>query len=52
MYYYILLVAVPGTPGVSWLDHSGGLVGGVLAGWVLRARPGTAWHWRPVGSSA
>jgi membrane associated rhomboid family serine protease len=38
MYYYILLVAVPGTPGISWLDHSGGLVGGVLAGWLLRAR--------------
>src|SRR5580693_1310038 len=51
MYYYILLVAVPGTPGVSWLDHSGGLVGGVLAGWLLRARPGAAWQWRPVGSS-
>jgi membrane associated rhomboid family serine protease len=52
MYYYILLVAVPGTPGVSWLDHSGGLVGGVLAGYLLRARPGVAWHWRPIGSSA
>jgi membrane associated rhomboid family serine protease len=51
MYYYILVVAVPGTPGVSWLDHSGGLVGGILAGWLLRARPGTAWHWRPVVSS-
>jgi len=38
MYYYILLVAVPGTPGISWLDHSGGLLGGVLAGWLLRAR--------------
>lgn len=44
MYYYILSVAVPGTPGVSWLDHSGGLAGGVLAAWLLRAR-------RPVGSS-
>ena len=44
MYYYILSVAVPGTPGISWLDHSGGLVGGVLAAWLLRAR-------RPVGSS-
>jgi membrane associated rhomboid family serine protease len=56
MYYYILLVAVPGTPGVSWLDHSGGLVGGLLAGWLLRARPSTNrhstnWRWRPVGSS-
>jgi membrane associated rhomboid family serine protease len=44
MYYYILSVAVPGTPGVSWLDHSGGLAGGVLAAWLLRTR-------RPVGSS-
>jgi membrane associated rhomboid family serine protease len=38
MYYYILSVAVPGTPGISWLDHSGGLAGGVLAAWLLRAR--------------
>jgi membrane associated rhomboid family serine protease len=44
MYYYILTVAVPGTPGISWLDHTGGLAGGVLAAWLLRAR-------RPVGSS-
>jgi membrane associated rhomboid family serine protease len=44
MYYYILSVAVPGTPGISWLDHSGGLAGGVLAAWLLRAR-------RPVRSS-
>jgi membrane associated rhomboid family serine protease len=51
MYYYILLVAVPGTPGVSWLDHSGGLVGGILAGWLLRARSGASWQWRPIGSS-
>ena len=44
IYYYILSVALPGTPGISWLDHSGGLAGGVLAAWLLRAR-------RPVGSS-
>lgn len=37
-YAYILTVAIPGTPGVSWLGHVGGLAGGVLAGWVLRAR--------------
>lgn len=38
MYYYILSVAIPGTPGISWMDHIGGLAGGVLAGWLLRSR--------------
>lgn len=38
-YWYILQVAIPGTPGVSWIGHLGGLAGGVLAGWLLRARP-------------
>lgn len=37
-YAYILAVAIPGTPGVSWIGHAGGLVGGVLAGWILRSR--------------
>lgn len=37
-YAGILTVAIPGTPGVSWIGHAGGLVGGVLAGWVLRSR--------------
>jgi membrane associated rhomboid family serine protease len=37
-YAYILTVAIPGTPGVSWIGHAGGLVGGVLAGWILRSR--------------
>jgi membrane associated rhomboid family serine protease len=37
MYYSILQVAIPGTPGISWLGHLGGLAGGVLAAWLLRA---------------
>jgi membrane associated rhomboid family serine protease len=38
-YWYILAVAIPGTPGVSWIAHLGGLVGGILAGWLLRSKP-------------
>jgi membrane associated rhomboid family serine protease len=36
LYWTILSVAIPGTPGVSWIGHVGGLVGGVLAAWLLR----------------
>ena len=38
VYASILAVAIPGTPGISWIGHAGGLAGGVLAGWVLRSR--------------
>jgi membrane associated rhomboid family serine protease len=39
LYWTILQVAIPGTPGVSWVAHAGGLVGGVLAAWLLRTAP-------------
>jgi membrane associated rhomboid family serine protease len=41
LYWTILSVAIPGTPGISWIGHLSGLVGGVLAAWVLRAPSST-----------
>jgi membrane associated rhomboid family serine protease len=38
LYWTILQVAIPGTPGVSWIGHLGGLAGGVIAAWVVRSR--------------
>ncbi|WP_042401455.1 rhomboid family intramembrane serine protease [Streptacidiphilus carbonis] len=43
---YLVTIALPGTPGVSWLAHMGGLVGGAVGAWLLRDRR------IPVGSGS
>lgn len=38
IYGTVLLGVLPGTPGVSWLAHLGGALGGGLAAWLLHGR--------------
>ena len=50
-YAYILTVAIPGTPGVSWIGHLGGLIGGLAAGWIFRTRRSSQGRTRRPGDS-
>ncbi|WP_155359832.1 rhomboid family intramembrane serine protease [Acrocarpospora macrocephala] len=38
MYYSIIFGILPGEEGISWQGHLFGLIGGVLAAWLLRRR--------------
>lgn len=52
-YAYIFTVAIPGTPGVSWVGHLGGLIGGLASAWIFRTRrsvPGPG-QGKPPGDS-
>jgi membrane associated rhomboid family serine protease len=50
-YAYILTVAIPGTPGVSWMGHLGGLIGGIAAGWIFRTKRPRRDRAKPPGDS-
>ena len=50
-YAYILTVAIPGTPGVSWMGHLGGLIGGIASGWIFRTRRAVPGRGRRPGDS-
>ena len=48
---YLLTVAIPGTPHVSWIDHLGGLIGGVAGGWLFRDKRGKIARRKPKGKA-
>ncbi len=50
-YAYILTVAIPGAPGVSWIGHLGGLIGGIASGWIFRTRRPVQGRSRPPADS-